>query len=316
MHPLCQRTEGRATADRCPLNEDRMSGPNLLYSQTMSAKWIIRALRTRRGRRSLLFGRWSPFRRHRFIFISGFHHCGTTLVQSVLRTQGVFTLVRDGPQGFPDRPTELRLSNIHPILRAARATERTWAMTKLPTHTERVQEDATFELWLYAPACTLVICHRDPAAVALSLAKRCGKWDAGRALAEAETQVRIVDGWRTYGQKHRGRVVPVPLEDFTADPEVFVRHILKIRPTHPLPAPIIRSASTEDPRKTLPDSTLHVERRHQQAHTPVYPVGRDDWMEEADPHMLPTLHEIRERHGTSPRCFLSVEEAKTARENG
>lgn len=266
----------------------------------MSGKWIIRALRTRRGRRSLLLGRWSPFRRHRFIFISGFHHCGTTLVQSVLRTQGVFTLVHDGPPGFPDRPAELRLSNIHPILRAARATERTWAMTKKPTHTERAQEDATFDLWLFAPACTLIICYRDPAAVALSLARSYGRWDARRALAEAETQRRVMDGWLAYGRRHRGRVVPVPLEDFTADPERFVRQILKIRPTYPLAAPVLRSRPTADPRKTLPDPTLHVERRHQQAHTPVYPVGRDDWMEEADPNMLPTLHEIRARYGTSP----------------
>ena len=263
--------------------------------------WIIRALRIRRGRRNLLLGRWSPFRGHRFVFVTGFQHSGTTLLQAVLRAQGVFTLSDAGPPGYPDRPTELPLSQIQRILRAAGVTERTWAMTKWPTSTMRRLEDAIFELRLYAPACTLVICLRDPAAVAHSLAGRYGAWNAERALAEAATQRRVMDGWLAYRHKHRGLVVPIALEDFTKDPESFVRRILRIRSTDPLRTPIKRSWHEKHVHTgSLPDPALHLERRHQQAHTPVYAVGRDDWMEEADPHMLPTLHEIRARFGTSP----------------
>lgn len=263
--------------------------------------WIIRALRIRRGRRNLLLGRWSPFRGHRFVFVTGFQHSGTTLMQAVLRAQGVFTLATAGPPGFPDRPSELPLKKIRRILRAAGATERTWAMTKLPTSNLRRLEDTIFEVRLFAPACTLVICVRDPAAVALSLARRHGEWDAQRALADAETQRRVLDDWLAYGRKHRGSVVLVPLEDFTRNPEQFVRRILRLRSTDPLRAPIKRSRQTRHADMgSLPDPVLHLERRHQQAHTPVYPVGRDDWMGEADPEMLPTLHEIRARFGTSP----------------
>lgn len=174
-------------------------------------------------------------------------------------------------------------------------------MTKSPTSSVRRLEDAIFELRLFAPTCTLVICLRDPAAVAMSLAGRYGAWNAERALAEAETQRRVMDGWLAYRHKHRGSVVPVPLEDFTKDPEPFVRRILRIRSTDPLRTPIERSRHTRHAHaEALPDPASHLERRHQQAHTPVYSVGRDDWIEEADPYMLPTLHEIRERFGTSP----------------
>ncbi|MDE0421596.1 MAG: hypothetical protein OXK76_12020 [Gammaproteobacteria bacterium] len=278
-----------------------------VYSLIMSGNWIIRALRTRRGRRNLLLGRWSPFRGHRFVFISGFHHSGTTLLQSVLRAQGVFTLAEEGPPGLPDRPMELRVNHIRRILHAAGATERTWAMTKWPTQSSAVLEETIYDLRLFAPACTLVICLRDPAAVALSLAGRYGEWNADRALADAQTQRQIIDGWLAYSHAHRGRVVPVPLEDFTTDPQRFVRRILRIRPTDPLPTSIKRYPQIRhSPKGNLPDPALHDERRHQQAHTPVYLVGRDDWMQEADPPMLPTLYEIRARFGTSP----SVESIK------
>lgn len=186
-------------------------------------------------------------------------------------------------------------------------------MTKFPTTSEQDLEDTIFDLRLFAPSCTLVICYRDPAAVALSLAGRYGAWNAQRALSEAQTQRRVVDGWLAYSRKHRGRVIQVPMEDFTTDPQRFVRRILGIRPTDPVRAPVIRAPQTGDSRKgSLPNPVLHDERRHQQAHTPVYPVGRDDWMEEADPRMLPTLHEIRERFGTSP-SFESTQANPTKR---
>ena len=175
-------------------------------------------------------------------------------------------------------------------------------MTKWPTTSVSDLEEATFELRLFAPACTLVICFRDPASVALSLAGRYGEWSAERAFAEAETQRRVTQGWLSYAQGHRGRVAPIPLEDFAANPEPFVRQILRIRPTHPLPVPIVRSEQTglPTPKHSLPDPVMHEERRHQQAHMAVYAVGRDDWMHEADPHMLPTLREIRATFGSSP----------------
>ena len=187
-------------------------------------------------------------------------------------------------------------------------------MTKLPTTSEQDVENMIFDLRLFAPACTLVICHRDPAAVALSLAGRYGTWDARRALAEAQDQRRVLDAWLAYSHKHRGSVIPVPMEAFTTNPERFVRRILRIRPTDPLRAPVLRAQRTaEFHQASLPDPALHDERRHQQAHTPVYPVGRDDWMDEADPHMLPTLREIRARFGTSPSVDCTREKPHETR---
>ena len=149
-----------------------------------------------------------------------------------------------GLKDFLIAPLNCASVNIHPILRAAGATERTWAMTKFPTTSEQDLEDTIFDLRVFAPSCTLVICYRDPAAVALSLAGRYGAWNAQRALSEAETQRRVVDGWLAYCRKHRGRVIQVPMEDFTTDPERFVRRILGIRPTGPLRAPRDTRAAT------------------------------------------------------------------------
>ena len=47
-----------------------------------------------------LFMGWAPgWPRDRLIFVTGFHHCGTTLVQSQLHRQGVFTFFHEAPDG-------------------------------------------------------------------------------------------------------------------------------------------------------------------------------------------------------------------------
>ena len=250
--------------------------------------------------------RWIPgASRDRFILVSGFHHTGTTLVQALLRRQGVFTFVDDAGDGYPDRPAELPLRHVHRIERAARRTGRQWAMTKQTTNTVATVRRLALELRLIAPGCTLVLCERDPAATALSLAKRHG-WDSRRALADAAAQRQVMEAWRRYAPRHRGPVHFLSLEDFTRRPEHYLRGILRTAAGEPLPVSIETSAGRggeRDPRdgdEPLPDPRRHRARRHVQSHRPVYPVGRDTWMATAEGEILAVLRDIRERFGTSP----------------
>ena len=72
--------------------------------------------------------------RRRFILIVGFHHSGTTLVQSVLRDQGVYVPMNQGPPGYPPRPSGARAClNIHKIIWHAQEAGFSRAMTKRPT---------------------------------------------------------------------------------------------------------------------------------------------------------------------------------------
>ena len=250
--------------------------------------------------------RWTPgASRDRFILVSGFHHTGTTLVQALLRRQGVFTFVDEPGDGYPDRPRELPLRHIHRIERAARYAGRTWAMTKQTTNTVDTVRRLGFELRLIAPDCTLVLCERDPAATALSLSRRHG-WDPARALADAAMQQRVMAVWRGYTPCHRGPVHFLSLEDFTQQPEHYLQRILQATADEPLPASI-ETASAEhtdpgatDPEEGLPNPQRHEARRHVQSHRPVYPAKRDAWMATEEGEVLAVLRDIRERFGTSP----------------
>ena len=252
-----------------------------------------------------LVTRWAPgAARDRFILVSGFHHTGTTLVQALLRRQGVFTFVDHAGDAYPDRPRELPLRHIHRIERAARRANRTWAMTKQTTNTVDTVRRLGLELRLLAPDCTLVLCQRDPAATALSLSKRHG-WDPARALADAMTQQRVLEAWREYSPRHRGPVHCLSLEDFTRQPERCLRCILQLA-NEPLAVPMETAATADDQRAaqtvdgTLPDPRRHQARRHVQSHRPVYPVERDAWMATEDAEVLAVLRDIRARFGTSP----------------
>lgn len=250
--------------------------------------------------------RWTPgASRDRFILVSGFHHTGTTLVQALLRRQGVFTFVDEAGDGYPDRPRELPLRHIHRIERAARRAGRTWAMTKQTTNTVDTVRRLGLELRLIAPDCTLVLCERDPAATALSLSRRHG-WDPARALVDAATQKHVMTAWRSYARRHRGPVHFLSLEDFTRQPEHYLRRILQTSTEEALPVPIQAAANEETEGRgqnggaALPDPRRHEARRHVQSHRPVYPVERDDWMTIQDGKILAVLRDIRERFGTSP----------------
>ncbi len=248
--------------------------------------------------------RWTPgASRDRFILISGFHHTGTTLVQALLRRQGVFTFVDEAGDGYPDRPRELPLRHIHRIERAARRAGRTWAMTKQTTNTVDTVRRLGIELRLIAPDCTLVLCERDPAATALSLSKRHG-WNPARAVADAALQRQVLEAWRLYIQRHRGPVHSLSLESFSRRPEHYLRRILRLG-NQPLPVPV-ETTTTQDaargpdaPEDRLPDPLQHQARRHVQSHRPVHPVDRDAWMTNQEGEVLAVLRDIRERFGTS-----------------
>ena len=155
--------------------------------------------------------------------------------------------------------------------------------------------------WL-APSCLVVPCLRDPAAVALSLERRLGAWQASRALANAEMSHRVSNAWLEYASKRPNHCIPVSLEDFTVEPERHVRLILGLEPDESLPHPIARSSHPERiADDQLPDRRMHTERRHIQSNSPIYQVSRDDWMHGIDGDMLPVLREIRRVYGTSPR---------------
>ena len=248
--------------------------------------------------------RWTPgASREHFILVSGFHHTGTTLVQALLRRQGVFTFVDEAGDGYPDRPRELPLRHIHRIERAARRAGRTWAMTKQTTNTVDTVRRLGLELRLIAPDCTLVLCERDPAATALSLSRRHG-WDPARALADAAMQQQVLAAWRQYVPRHRGPVHALSLESFSRQPEHFLRRILRIE-NEPLPVPVEMAAAADTsrgpdtPEDELPDPRQHQARRHVQSHQPVHPVDGDAWMTSEQGEVLAVLRDIRERFGTS-----------------
>ena len=249
--------------------------------------------------------RWAPgSARDRFILVSGFHHTGTTLVQALLRRQGVFTFIDEAGDDYPDRPRELPLRHIHRIQRAARRAGRNWAMTKQTTNTVDTVRRLGLELRLLAPDCTLVLCERDPAATALSLSKRHG-WDRARALADAAMQQQVVTAWRRYLPRHRGPVQSLSLESFSRQPEHYLRRILRLE-NERLPIPVETTAAPDTkggpctPEDRLPDPRQHQARRHVQSHRPVRPVDRDSWMTSEEGEVLAVLRDIRERFGTSP----------------
>ena len=249
-----------------------------------------------------LGSRWtSRFPDERFIFISGFHHSGTTLVQEVLRGQGAFMFVETRDDGEPGRPRETHLRELYRLRRQASQGGHAWAAMKFPSNTAKGVGRLARELPLLAPRCTLVLCYRDPAATVLSLAGRHG-WDPDRAHRDAAAQQAVADAWQAYADRHRGRVVRLALEDFTADPEFYVRAILGLPIDQPLPVTIrtrIWQKGNEKPK--LPDSGNHDDRRRIQTRLPIYPVGRGDWQEAAtDAAVADVLRAIREHYGTSP----------------
>ena len=250
-----------------------------------------------------LASRWtSRFPDERFIFISGFHHSGTTLVQEVLRGQGAFMFVDVRDDGEPGRPRETHLRDLYRLRREATQGDHAWAAMKFPSNTAEGVGRLARELPLLAPRCTLVLCYRDPAATVLSLAGRHG-WDPDRARRDAAAQQAVADAWQDYTDRHRGRVVRLALEDFTADPEAYVRAILGLPIDQPLPVAIKTSEHGRigDNLPELPDSGSHDERRRIQTRLPIYPVGRDDWQETAtDAAVTSVLRAIREHYGTSP----------------
>ena len=246
--------------------------------------------------------RWtSRFPDERFIFISGFHHSGTTLVQEVLRGQGAFMFVDVRDDGEPGRPLETHLRDLYRLRREALQGDHTSAAIKFPSNTAEGVERLARELPRLAPRCTLVLCYRDPAATVLSLANRHG-WDADRARRDAAAQQAVADAWQNYTDRHRGRVVRLALEDFTADPEPYVRAILGLPMDQPLQATISTGKwQTGDELPNIPDSGNHDDRRRIQTSLPIYPVGRDDWQETAtDAAVAGVLRAIREHYGTSP----------------
>lgn len=249
-----------------------------------------------------LASRWtSRFPDERFIFISGFHHSGTTLVQELLRRQGAFMFVDERDDGEPGRPQETHLRELYRLRRDALQGEHDWAAMKFPSNTAEGVRRLARELPLLAPRCTLVLCYRDPAATVLSLAGRHG-WDSDRARRDAAAQQAVADAWRDYTDRHRGRVVRLALEDFASDPETYVRAILGLPMDRPLPVAInTQSRPEEKELPDIPESGSHDERRRIQTRLPIYPVGRDDWRKTVtDAAVAGVLHSIREHYGTSP----------------
>ena len=249
-----------------------------------------------------LGSRWtSRFPDERFIFISGFHHSGTTLVQEVLRQQGVYMFVETRDDGEPGRPRETHLRELYRLRWEALRGGHAWAAIKFPSNTPEGVGRLARELPLLAPRCTLVLCYRDPAATVLSLAGRHG-WDPDRAHRDAAAQQAVADAWRDYTDRHRGRVVRLALEDFTSDPETYVRVILGLPMEQPLSVTIkVKFRHTENELPDIPDYGSHDERRRIQTRLPIYPVGRDDWQKTAtEAAVASVLHAIREHYGTSP----------------
>ena len=253
-----------------------------------------------------LFTGWGPgWPRDRFIFVTGFGHSGTTLMQFKLHQQGVFTFFREVPDGSRELPLEMPLSYLHRLERAARRADRHWFMTKRPSGTANVVRRMGVDLRLLAPDCTVVVCRRDPAATALSFCKRHG-WDPARARAYAAKLERVLNGWHVIARRHRGQVHFVSLEDFSQRPEPFLRRILQFGDA-PLPVPV-ETAGADDEKgiqEVLPDPMDHRARRQAQIHLPIYPVDRDAWMETESGEVLAVLQEIREHYGTSPSEFAA-----------
>ena len=249
-----------------------------------------------------LGSRWtSRFPDERVIFISGFHHSGTTLVQEVLRGQGAFMFVDVRDDGEPGRPRETHLRELYRLRRQASQGGHAWAAIKFPSNTAKGVGRLARELPLLAPRCTLVLCYRDPAATVLSLANRHG-WDPDRAHRDAAAQQAVADAWQNYADRLRGRIVRLALEDFTADPEPYVRAILGLPMDQPLPVAIkSKRWHKGDEIPNIPNSGNHDDRRRIQVRLPIYPVGRDDWQETAtDAAVADVLRAIREHYGTSP----------------
>ncbi len=249
-----------------------------------------------------LASRWtSQFPDERFIFISGFHHSGTTLVQEVLRGQGAFMFVDVRDDGEPGRPRETHLRDLYRLRREALQGGHAWAAMKFPSNTAEGVGRLAREMPLLAPRCTLVLCYRDPAATVLSLAGRHG-WDPDRAHRDAAAQQAVADAWQDYADRHRGRAVRLALEDFTGDPEPYVRAILGLPIDQPLPVTIRTAGWQKDNDKPqITDSGNHDDRRRIQTRLPIYPVGRDDWHKTVtDAAVADVLWAIREYYGTSP----------------
>ena len=250
-----------------------------------------------------LASRWtSRFPDERFIFISGFHHSGTTLVQEVLRGQGALMFVETREDGEPGRPQETHLRELYRLRRKTLQGDHSWAAMKFPSNTAEGVRRLARELPLLAPSCTLVLCYRDPAATVLSLAGRHG-WDPDRARRDAAAQQAVADAWQDYVARHRGRVVRLALEDFTADPEPYVQAILGSPMDQLLPVAIsLRKWHKGRVIPEIPDSDSHEDRRRIQVQLPIYSVGRDDWQQTVtDSVVAEVLRDIREQYGTSPR---------------
>ena len=100
-----------------------------------------------------LGSRWtSRFPDDRFIFISGFHHSGTTLVQEVLRGQGAFMFVDVREDGEPGRPRKTHLRDLYRLRREALQEGHTLAAMKFPSNTAEGVGRLARELPLLAPA--------------------------------------------------------------------------------------------------------------------------------------------------------------------
>ena len=131
------------------------------------------------------------------------------------------------------QPRETQLLDLYRLRREALQGGHTRDAMKFPSNTAAGVGCLARELPLLAPRCTLVLCYRDPAATVLSLANRHG-WDPDRAHRDAAAQQEVADAWQHYADRHRGRAVRLALEDFTTDPESYVRAILGLPMDQPL----------------------------------------------------------------------------------
>lgn len=248
------------------------------------------------------------------VVVTGYHHSGTTILQTQLcRQPEKVCLYKDSGRPREHKVTDDGLCEY--MVRASHADRAARGFVLKKPSNDAPSARAMAELLRKtAPGITIAVCVRDPASTAFSLTGRAGGLNEDAVRTNLRNQREVNAAWAAAAAQHPGRVVFVPLEAFSRDPNHYLRAILGLPDgVSPLRPAVLMDANRTVADLHLPGSKAHDDRRARQSQLPVYPVAASDWRNAAKPADVAAIDRLVAEAEAEAEASRSVPPAGQAR---